>query len=219
MPPGRSHAGPGRLPYRPPCALRHARHIHRHVGWPTQSSESTSTTRSVSAPNLPTSRHFPAGWKPCRSPTPRTPLRHTQNPTPARSFTQRFSATRRGARLARLQAAHQLTEWGHPHGTEAHDTVVLVVAEFASNAVLHGRVPGRDFVLFLAHDQGCGVFRIEVSDTHPAQPTQRAHGADESGGRGLLLVEALAADWGVRNRVGPGRTVWADCVTGDSWPP
>ncbi|MFJ4819214.1 hypothetical protein [Streptomyces sp. NPDC088801] len=35
-----------------------------------------------------------------------------------------------------------VTEWGHTHGTEAHDTVVLVVAELAANAVLHGRVPG-----------------------------------------------------------------------------
>lgn len=63
----------------------------------------------------------------------------TQSPTPARAFTQRFSATRRGARLARLLAAHQLTEWGHPHGTEAHDTVILVVAELAANAAAASR--------------------------------------------------------------------------------
>ncbi|MBM7088873.1 hypothetical protein ABZ606_22505 [Streptomyces sp. NPDC012461] len=30
-----------------------------------------------------------------------------------------------------------VTEWGHPHGTEAHDAVVLVVAELAASAVLH----------------------------------------------------------------------------------
>ncbi|KAF2776810.1 ATP-binding protein [Streptomyces sp. OM5714] len=137
----------------------------------------------------------------------------TQSPTPARAFTQRFSATRRGARLARLLTAHQLTEWGHPHGTEAHDTVVLVVAELAANAVLHGRFPGRGFALSLFHDEGRGVVRIEVTDTHPARPTQRTPGADEDGGRGLLLVDALAADWGVRDRLGPGKTVWAECPT------
>ncbi|MFF8321579.1 ATP-binding protein [Streptomyces bobili] len=136
----------------------------------------------------------------------------TQNPTPARTFAQRFSATRRGARLARLLAAHQLTEWGHPHGTEAHDDVVLVVAELAANAVLHGRVPGRDFALSLSHDDSRGVVRIEVTDTHPARPARLTSGTDEDGGRGLLLVEALAADWGVGDRLGPGKTVWAECA-------
>ncbi|MEV7124441.1 ATP-binding protein [Streptomyces sp. NPDC093260] len=140
----------------------------------------------------------------------------TQSPTPAHTFTQRFSATRRGARLARLLAAHQLTEWGHPHGTEAHDTVVLVVAELVANAVLHGRVPGRDFALSLSCDAGRGIVRIEVTDTHPALPARKAPGTDEDGGRGLLLVDALAADWGVRDRLGPGKTVWAECTTGTS---
>lgn len=140
----------------------------------------------------------------------------TQSPTPARTFTQRFSATRRGARLARLLAAHQLTEWGHPHGTEAHDTVILVVAELATNSVLHGRVPGRDFALSLSYVESRGVVRIEVTDTHPAQPTQRTPGTDENGGRGLLLVDTLAADWGVRDRLGPGKTVWAECTTGSA---
>ncbi|MFE9942067.1 ATP-binding protein [Streptomyces hirsutus] len=136
-----------------------------------------------------------------------------QSPIPARTFAQLFSATRRGARLARLLAAHQLTEWGHSHGTEAHDTAVLVVAELASNSVLHGRVPGRDFALSLSLDDSRGVVRIEVTDTHPAQPTRPAPGPDEDGGRGLLLVDALAADWGVSDRLGPGETVWAECAT------
>ncbi|MFE9972777.1 ATP-binding protein [Streptomyces hirsutus] len=136
----------------------------------------------------------------------------TQSPTPARTFAQRFSATRRGARLARLLAAHQLTEWGHPHGTEAHDTAVLVVAELASNAVLHGRVPGRDFTLSLSLDDSRGVVQIEVTDTHTAQPARLAPGPDEDGGRGLVLVDALAVSWGVSDRLGPGKTVWAECA-------
>jgi anti-sigma regulatory factor (Ser/Thr protein kinase) len=141
------------------------------------------------------------------------PIPHAQSALPVRTFSQRFSATRRGARLARLLAAHQLTEWGHPHGTESHDTVVLVVAELAANAVLHGRVPGRDFALSLFHDESRGVVRIEVADTHPALPTRKAPAPtpDEDGGRGLLLVDALTTDWGVRDRLGPGKTVWAVC--------
>ncbi|WP_308407845.1 hypothetical protein [Streptomyces somaliensis] len=94
---------------------------------------------------------------------------------------QRFSATRRGARLARLLAAHQLTEWGRSHGTEAYDAVVLVVAELAANTVLHDRVPGRDFALELSRDNGRGVVRVEMSDTHPALPVRGVLGADEEG--------------------------------------
>ncbi|MFE4756566.1 ATP-binding protein [Streptomyces mirabilis] len=141
------------------------------------------------------------------------PAPHTQTSTPARTFAQRFSSTRRGARLARLLAAYQLTEWGHPYGTEVHDAVVLVVAELSANAALHGCVPGRDFAFLLACDDERGVIRIEVSDTHPAQPARTVPTADEDHGRGLVLVDALAARWGVRDRVGPGKTVWAECAS------
>ncbi|MEU0834501.1 ATP-binding protein [Streptomyces sp. NPDC005969] len=141
------------------------------------------------------------------------PAPHAQTPTAAPTFAQRFSSTRRGARLARLLAAHQLIEWGHPHGTRVSDSVTLVVAELAANAVLHGRVPGRDFALLLACDDEQGVIRIEVSDTHPAQPVRTVPAADDDHGRGLVLVDTLAARWGVCDRIGPGKTVWAECAT------
>ncbi|MFG2872164.1 ATP-binding protein [Streptomyces sp. NPDC048338] len=118
-------------------------------------------------------------------------------------FVQRLSATRRGARLARLLAAQQLRDWGVAAATT--DTVELVVAEFASNAVRHGRVPGRDFELRLvpARDH----VRIEVSDARAEREPQPA-GCPDEGGYGLLLVAALATAWGVRSRC-VGKTVWA----------
>lgn len=131
-------------------------------------------------------------------------------------FAQRFSATRRGARLARGLATHRLDLWHVSYGTPASDTIALVVAELASNTVLHGRVPGRDFELRLKYDRGADVVRVEVSDTHPGRPevpTATAEDpADADGGRGLLLVEAVAARWGVEERTGPGKTVWAECA-------
>ncbi|MEV8566039.1 ATP-binding protein [Streptomyces sp. NPDC051322] len=127
-----------------------------------------------------------------------------------RSFVQRFSATRRGARLARRLATHQLNGWGFPYGSPTSDSVALLVAELAANSVLHGRVPGRDFELRLLYDRGAGVVRIEVSDTHPAQPVRVRRPEDADGGRGLVLVEAVAARWGVKERVGPGKTVFAE---------
>ncbi|WP_460109296.1 ATP-binding protein [Streptomyces sp. YKOK-J1] len=133
-------------------------------------------------------------------------------------FAQRFSATRRGARLARRLATHRLDLWQLPYGSPASDTVTLVVAELASNAVLHGRVPGRDFELRLTYDRSAGLVRVEVSDTHPGYPEipgpPAPPSADADGGRGLLLVEAVADRWGVAGRTGPGKTVWAECAVG-----
>lgn len=97
-----------------------------------------------------------------------------------------------------------------PYGSPASDTVALVVAELAANSVLHGRVPGRDFELCLKYDRAAGVVRVEVSDTHPRHPKLSA--SDTEGGRGLLLVEAVAARWGVDGRTGAGKTVWAKCA-------
>ncbi|MEW2248446.1 ATP-binding protein [Streptomyces sp. NPDC006975] len=139
------------------------------------------------------------------------PTPQTQVSVTVRTFAQRFSSTRRGARLARRLAAHQLDAWGVPHGTTASDTLVLIVAELAANAVRHGCVPGRDFALRLVHRPAAAVVRVEVSDTHPALPVRLAPApADADGGRGLLMVDALASRWGVSERIGPGKTVWAE---------
>lgn len=132
-----------------------------------------------------------------------------QVPVTVRTFAQRFSATRRGARLARLLAVHQLTEWGLAPGTGGHDAAAIVVAELAANSAVHGRVPGRDFALLLRYDHETGRLEIEVSDTHDRRPTPKAPASDDEHGRGLLLVEALADRWGVKERRGPGKTVWA----------
>lgn len=122
-----------------------------------------------------------------------------------------LSATPRGARLARRLAEVQLAAWGIPHGCTLAQDVELVVGELAANAVLHGRVPGRDFEVRLGYD-GLRV-RVEVSDARgdrlPLEAVVDPWSAE--GGRGLVLVRALAREWGVapRERGGPGKTVWA----------
>lgn len=128
-------------------------------------------------------------------------------------FVQRCSATRLGATLARRLAVWKLDVWGIPYGTPLSDTVALLVAELAANAVLHGRVPGRDFELRLSYAHATGVVRVEISDTHENRPDPAAvppPGSEADGGRGLLIVEAIAARWGVADRLGPGKTVWAE---------
>ncbi|MFF8094389.1 ATP-binding protein [Streptomyces sp. NPDC016675] len=124
--------------------------------------------------------------------------------TSVRNFSVQLSSTPRGARLARLLATEQLRAWGLPL-----DPARQLVAELASNAVAHGRVPGRDFrlVLYVVGD----TLRIEVTDTRGERlPHPRAPAADVESGRGLLLVEALADRWGVTAGRFPRKTVWAE---------
>ncbi|OIJ91117.1 hypothetical protein BIV25_30475 [Streptomyces sp. MUSC 14] len=118
----------------------------------------------------------------------------------------RFTSTPRGARLARRLVSHRLDEWGHPYAGPANETLTLIAAELVANAVRHGHVPGRDFHLRLT---GAGTtLRLEVSDTRTERlPELRAPQGE--GGRGLLLVEALADKWGVTPRQ-PGKSVWAE---------
>lgn len=136
-----------------------------------------------------------------------------QPPVTVCLFVQRCSATRLGATLARRLAVWKLDVWGIPYGTPPSDTVALIVAELAANAVLHGRVPGRDFELRLSYAYETGVVRVEISDTHEARPAPAPvsePGPEADGGRGLFIVEAVACRWGVSDRVGPGKTVWAE---------
>lgn len=134
------------------------------------------------------------------------------------TFEMRFTSTPRGARLARRLVAVRLDAWGTPYGTEAHDDIVLIVAELTSNAVRHGHVPGRDFHLRLHLDARSGTVRVEVADTRAEHlPRRPAAVPDEPGaeetGRGLLLVSHLATRWDWHPRAkGPGKTVWAECA-------
>ncbi|WP_217142538.1 ATP-binding protein [Streptomyces sp. AC627_RSS907] len=143
-------------------------------------------------------------------------------PHMAPPFEMRFTSTPRGARLARRLAAQRLDVWGVPYGTDAHDAIVLIVAELTANAVLHGHVPGRDFHLRLhmTADARAATARVEVTDTRgervPPRPEAVAAGqapdVNETG-RGLLLVATLATRWGWHPRSdGPGKTVWAEYV-------
>ncbi|MFG2622179.1 ATP-binding protein [Streptomyces sp. NPDC048507] len=136
----------------------------------------------------------------------------TTPPGPARTlvrvFTQRFSCTRRGARLARQLALVELHGWGVPEGTPLSLDAGLLVSELAANAVLHGRVPGRDFELRMT--LLAGVLRVEVSDARgDRRPVVRARDLRAGSGYGLRIVAALAADWGVTDRL-VGKTVWAE---------
>ncbi|WSW56773.1 ATP-binding protein [Streptomyces platensis] len=128
-------------------------------------------------------------------------------PAPVLRFSVPLSATRRGARLARILAVEQLASWGLPF-----DPARLLVAELATNAVLHARVPGRMFRLTLAAVPSA-MLRIEVTDTRGDRlpgPVPVVGGSFAESGHGLLLVGELADRWGVEEGPVPCKTVWAE---------
>ncbi|MET7787585.1 ATP-binding protein [Streptomyces sp900116325] len=138
-----------------------------------------------------------------------------RHPGPRREFSMCFTSSRRGARLARRLVSHRLDAWGHPYTCDVNETLTLITAELAANAVRHGHVAGRDFHLRLTEaGDGPRVLRVEITDTRservPARASQEPSG-DEESGRGLLIVAHLASRWAVAPRVGgPGKTVWAE---------
>ncbi|MGA5809531.1 ATP-binding protein [Streptomyces cellulosae] len=146
------------------------------------------------------------------------PIERTGARTPSgeESFSLCFTSTPRGARLARRLTSHRLDAWGFPYASEVNDTVTLVVAELAANAVTHGRVPGRDFRLALTLNAARGLVRVEVTDTRDGRPPADAPrppaDPEAETGRGLWLVAQLASRVCVVPRTdgGPGKTVRAE---------
>ncbi|CAL9391013.1 ATP-binding protein [Streptomyces sp. enrichment culture] len=131
------------------------------------------------------------------------------------TFTQLLSSTRRGARLARLLAVTELRSWGASQ--DLTDRAALVVAELATNAVLHGHVPGRCFRLTLVLGPAAGRLRVEVSDARGdlrplPRPTDAASDPLSTTGRGLALVTALADHWVCVPYPPSGKTVRAELL-------
>ncbi|MFD9219579.1 ATP-binding protein [Streptomyces sp. NPDC060064] len=141
--------------------------------------------------------------------TPPAGLVH--DPATTHEFTMQFTSTPRGARLARRLVSHRLHDWGHPYDSTANETITLIAAELVANAVRHGHVPGRDFHLRLAASPA--ALRVDVTDTRTEKRPSRVLppvAVEEESGRGLVLVDALATNWGISPRTAaPGKTVWA----------
>ncbi|NEE35326.1 ATP-binding protein [Streptomyces sp. SID7982] len=90
------------------------------------------------------------------------------------------------------------------------DAVALGAHELMANAVTHGcrHQAVKAFTLKVTHSSG--RLRTEVQDPSGRQPFQSLPSDECEGGRGLLLVDALAANWGVRPGPGGGKTVWME---------
>ncbi|MFF5564668.1 ATP-binding protein [Streptomyces sp. NPDC012623] len=88
------------------------------------------------------------------------------------------------------------------------DSAVLVVSELVTNAVRHADVPPGREIETRFHMVPRGL-RIEVHDACSEQPERRPVSEEACEGRGLTIVEALTDTWGVADRPGVGKAVWA----------
>ncbi|KIF68026.1 hypothetical protein HY68_04150 [Streptomyces sp. AcH 505] len=101
--------------------------------------------------------------------------------------------------------------------TDLADSAPLVLSELVTNAVQHGRVPGR--LIETRFERLVGGVRIEVHDAGDTKPQLRTPTADDDSGRGLALVDALTNGcWGVSGRAGVGKLVWAVCADDSAKP-
>ncbi|ONI91900.1 hypothetical protein ALI144C_00425 [Actinosynnema sp. ALI-1.44] len=83
------------------------------------------------------------------------------------------------------------------------EDILLVVIELVTNADLHTASPE-----MLVISCGYDAVRVEVTDGDPEPPVLLPPSATRSGGRGIALVDAVSARWGIR-QCGRGKTVWS----------
>jgi hypothetical protein len=108
-------------------------------------------------------------------------------------------ATNAGPGLARRFTTEHLNEWGR---ADMVDDAGLVVSELVTNAVVRSDTVELRLVLV------GGVLRIEVGDAARGDPDVAEQTPDRIGGRGMAIVTAVSAAWGI----GPspkGKVVWA----------
>jgi anti-sigma regulatory factor (Ser/Thr protein kinase) len=112
-----------------------------------------------------------------------------------------FSAAPRNVSAARRFVADTLAQWD----ADAFEwAAITAVSELTTNVVLHART-GFTLRLCLQDD----LLRLEVSDQSTRLPRLSNHTDHASTGRGMSVVDALAAAHGVVSTPA-GKTVWCE---------
>lgn len=112
---------------------------------------------------------------------------------------------------ARRWARSRLAGAGIATDEALAETLILLVSELVTNAVVHTACPA---VLCLrltgtAAGDAPRTVRLEVADSCATPPLPRCAEGDETNGRGLALVEGLADRWGWVAE-GVGKRIWCE---------
>ncbi|MFE9389713.1 ATP-binding protein [Streptomyces sp. NPDC006784] len=98
------------------------------------------------------------------------------------------------------------------------ETLILLISELVTNAVVHTGCPAVLCMLLprrcpagAAHEVA-GSVRVEVADASSRAPRRRLAEGEDTGGRGLELVSGLADRWGWEHEPG-GKRVWCELDT------
>ncbi len=90
------------------------------------------------------------------------------------------------------------------------ETLILLISELVTNAVVHTGAPAVLRILLPEpRAGGAGAVRVEVADASHCPPCRRRAGDEDSGGRGLELVHGLADRWGWQPE-GRGKRIWCE---------
>ncbi|MFE3990726.1 SpoIIE family protein phosphatase [Streptomyces goshikiensis] len=104
---------------------------------------------------------------------------------------------------ARHQVRELLHDWAD---ADQVDSAVLMVSEMVTNVLVHTDGDAA-LVAEAVGELGARRLRVEVADASDELPHKRHPGEMASSGRGVLLMEMLADDWGVDPR-GEGKSIW-----------
>jgi anti-sigma regulatory factor (Ser/Thr protein kinase) len=113
-------------------------------------------------------------------------------------------ADARAASEARAHVRRSMASWELAADGDVADVATLLTSELVTNALTHGESP-----VTVAVSVSGGTLRVEVHDRSrilPA-PWPVIGSVDAETGRGLLLVEKLATDWGFYRTPG-GKAVY-----------
>jgi anti-sigma regulatory factor (Ser/Thr protein kinase) len=124
-----------------------------------------------------------------------------------------FPADARAAHRARRAVADVLPSSCRP---QLMDDLALLTSELITNAVRHGSRLAADHVVDLVLWPADGHYWLAVSDAGADLPALACPQLDDRGGRGLLLVDALATAWGVVPRAAVGKSIIAGLPLGET---
>ncbi|WP_434591056.1 ATP-binding protein [Streptomyces sp. A5-4] len=108
---------------------------------------------------------------------------------------------------ARRWARSRLVGSGIKADEPLAETLILLISELVTNAVVHTGCPAVLRMLFGTADDG--TVRVEVADSSARPPQQRHAEGGDCNGRGLELVDGLADRWGWQSE-GAGKRIWCE---------